>query len=312
MFYNVENLFDTKDNPLKEDNAFLPWGTMRWTEPRYWKKLNDISRVITSVGEGKLPILIGLAEIENPKVLDDLLSETSLSGYEYYITNSPDHRGINVALLYRPDSFEVIDTAAYTASALSKLSTRDILHAVGKINNDTLDVFVCHFPSRNAGVEETMPHRIACASLLKTKVDSIASLRKHPNVLIMGDFNDYPDDKSLFNTLGAIGVENEPSDHQLYNLFYNNRHEQRYASYKYKGKWDVLDQIIVNGTLLKQTNNLHLNSSAKIYCDSLMLERDWNYGGEKPRRTYFGIKYNAGVSDHLPVYIDLNTTPARE
>ena len=307
MFYNVENLFDTKNNPQKEDDDFTPWGSMRWTEPRYWKKLEDISQVIISVGGNMPPAVIGLCEVENQKVLEDLVLETDLYKYQYefVVTNSADRRGINVGLLFRPAYFSVIDTAVYTPHIQGAV-VRDIMHVVGKIGGDTLDVFVCHFPSRKVGLEKSEPQRIACAELLKSKTDSLMRMRKYPNILIMGDFNDFPDNRSIYDVIGAKSREGGVLPGDLYNLFYDNRENEHSSSYKFQDKWGCFDQFIVNGKLLDENARLSIKSGkAAVYRDSLILEPDRKYGGEKTFKTYSGTKYGGGVSDHLPIYLDL-------
>ena len=178
MFYNVENLFDTFDDPDKDDNDFLPEGAMRWTPGRYQNKLNNIAKVITSAGEWDTPALVGLCEVENEKVIRDLTQNSPLRrvNYRYIVTNSPDTRGIDVALLYQRDKFRYLNHKNYTIKFPynSRKYTRDILHVTGQVSTqDTLDVFVCHFPSRRAGESESEADRIFVASVLKAKSDSL-------------------------------------------------------------------------------------------------------------------------------------------
>jgi len=203
MFYNVENLFDTFDNPEKDDNDFLPEGAMRWTAGRYYNKLNNIAKVITSAGEWDTPALVGLCEVENEKVMKDLTQYSPLRkmNYRSIITNSPDTRGINVALLYQRDKFKYLEHNTYTIrfSYNARKRTRDILHVTGQVSmQDTLDVFVCHFPSRRGGETESEQDRLFVASVLKAKSDSLMQIRKNACIVIMGDFNDEPSNRSLF------------------------------------------------------------------------------------------------------------------
>ena len=308
MFYNVENLFDIYDNPEKNDEDFLPEGFMRWTSWKYWNKLRNITKVITAVGEMNSPVLIGLCEVENDSVLFDLTKRSPLRAqtYDYIISDSPDERGINVALLYQRHRFKLIDKKEYciTVNKNNKKPTRNILHAVGiLINTDTLDVLICHFPSRSEGQRTTELARIEAAGVLKHRTDSIFNLRSNANIIIMGDFNDYPKDKSLSKILNAKGkVDNT----KLINLFYNNGAEIEYGTYKYQGNWGILDQFIVSSNLINNGNTVKVkNKKANIYYQDFLLEDDKTYYGKKPYRTSLGPRYNGGFSDHLPIFMDL-------
>lgn len=311
MFYNVENLFDVHDDSLKDDNDFLPDGFMRWSEWKYREKLNNITKVITAVGGMNSPALVGLCEVENDSVLHDLTRRSALhaQGYDFIITNSPDERGIDIALLYQRHQFKILEHTEYEIKFSDKRSppTRNILHAVGTlINKDTLDVFVSHFPSRVSGKHETEQIRIESAQVLRNKVDSILTIRAKSNLVIMGDFNDEPLDKSLLNTLKAKQVKEEIGNNDLYNLFYTKSKTPEFGTYKYQGIWSVSDHLIVNGTLLNSANTTHVkNSEAYIYNEKFLLEKDEKYYGMKPFRTNIGPRYNGGFSDHLPIYMDL-------
>lgn len=315
MFYNTENLYDTKDNPKTNDDDLTPQGNLRWTNTRYWKKQNNISSVISAVGNGRPPTLVGLCEVENDSVLLDLTQHTTLrkDNYRYIITSSKDMRGSNVALLYQRDQFKVVATRHYTPyyDIDSLKATRDILHVTGKIvNGDTLDVFVCHFPSRREGIKKTRPLRIRCAEMLKEKTDSISKIRPNPNIIIMGDFNDYPNDISMSQALGAESIEEAELTVTffLYNMFYDKMKDKSIGSYKYKGKWGYVDQFIVSGSLLDDNRPTYIRGwEAHVFSSDFLLEKDSEkYGGMKPFRTYSGWKYLGGYSDHLPIYMDLN------
>lgn len=312
LFYNVENLFDVRDDSLTDDNDFLPDGFMRWNEWKYREKLKNITKVITAVGGMYSPALVGLCEIENDSVLYDLTKRSALSvqGYDFINTNSPDERGIDVALLYQRHQFKLIEYTEYDIKFRDKKRrpTRNILHAVGIIlNNDTLDVFVGHFPSRASGKLDTEQSRIESAQVLRNKVDSLLTIRIRPNLIIMGDFNDEPDDKSLLNVLKANQIKEDIHSNELYNLLYIKNKEPEYGTYKYQGVWSVIDHFIVNGRLLSNANFTHIkNNKAFIYSDNFLLEKDEKYYGMKPFRTNIGPRYNGGFSDHLPIYMDLN------
>ncbi len=312
LFYNVENLFDTRNDSLKDDNDFLPDGFMRWSDWKYKEKLNKITKVITAVGEMNSPALVGLCEVENDSVLHDLTRRSTLSvqGYNFIVTNSPDERGIDVALLYQQHQYRLLEYTQYEIKFSDKRTrpTRNILHSVGTlINKDTLDIFVCHFPSRISGKHETEKARIESAQVLRNKVDSILSIRTKPYLIIMGDFNDEPHDKSLLNVLKAKQKKEIIKSGDLYNLLFSKNKKAEYGTYKYQGIWSVSDHLIVNGRLLNVDNSIHVkNNKAYIYNDIFLLEKDEKYYGMKPFRTNLGPRYNGGFSDHLPIYMDLN------
>lgn len=312
MFYNVENLFDTKDNPEKNDDDFLPKGKQRWSNYRYWKKLRDLSRVIEAVGEGRPPAIVGLCEVESDSALFDFTKRSPLRQhkYEYIISDSEDERGINVALLYQRDEIKILMVNEYTPifKDISPIKTRNILHVSGKIvNGDILDIFVCHFKSRNAGIKKSQPYRMQNAQFLKQKADSIMKIRPKTNLIIMGDFNDYPHDESMLKGMKASGINsNNPERNALYNMFYHQAKDKKQGSYKYRGKWLFPDQFIVNGNLLNTKNKTYIQAAeANVFSAEFLMEEDTKYGGKKPFRTYSGFKYLEGFSDHLPIYMDL-------
>lgn len=309
MFYNVENLYDTFDNPNTNDDDLTTTGNLHWSGQRYWNKINNISKVIYAVGENYPPALIGLCEVENKLVLQQLTAETSLrkDKYEFVISDSKDRRGSNVALLYQRDQIKVINVKSYTPVIDSVKTTRDILHVTGRVvNGDLLDVFVCHFPSRIGGIKKTTPYRKACNALLRAKIDSLFKVRKKANLVIMGDFNDYPDVDNLYSILAAKEVNDSVSPQKLYNLFYTEEKMKSSGTYKHRGKWNYVDQFITNGRLLNKTNKISiLENKAFVFIAPFLMENDKKYGEQKPFRTYSGWKYLGGYSDHLPIYIDL-------
>ena len=311
MFYNVENLFDTVSNPDKDDDDFTPDGFMNWTPWKYWEKQRNITRVITAVGGMQSPALVGLAEVENDSVLYDLTRRSPLRAqqYEFIITNSPDRRGINVALLYQQHQFNLLEHNEYEIAFRNRNTrpTRNILHAVGVvISGDTLDVFVCHFPSRLGGQRETEPARMDAATLLRQKVDSLFIVRQTANIIIMGDFNDYPNNRSMTQVLRAGNINDDIHTKALYNLFLHRMRERNFGTYKFQGQWGIIDHLIVSGNLLKSDHSVRLqNNEAHIFMAPFLLEPDERYGGQRPFRTSIGPRYIGGFSDHLPIYMDL-------
>ena len=311
MGYNVENLFDARHDSLKNDYEFLPEAVRRWNHSRYRRKLDDIARVIVSAGDAsEPPALVALCEVENDSVMLDLTRRSTLRrvGYRYLMTASDDERGIDVALLYRPRLFRPVDVQRISVGLLSNgRRTRDLLHVAGLLlNRDTLDVIVAHMPSRSGGEHASEPLRLYVAGRIRHVADSLMNLRQRPQLIIMGDMNDYPYNKSIREVLHAV----EPPDgvgavraRSLYHLLARKAASGRgYGSYKYNGEWGLLDHIIVNGQLLLPDAPLRTSEAdAEVFRRDFLLEDDLQYGGRKPRRTYFGRKYIGGYSDHLPV-----------
>jgi len=311
LFYNVENLFDIKDDSLKNDAEFLPQGAKYWTWKKYQDKCSKIAKTIIAVGGWELPEIVGLCEIENRKTLNGILYSTPLKKANYRIIHqeSPDHRGIDVALFYQPDRFFPIDTAflELTYNKSSQSTTRDILYVKGATHtDDTLHLFVNHWPSRWGGQLESEHKRISAALLLRSKVDSIFQVNTKAKIIIMGDFNDYPDNKSLSETLKSKDPDKEILNNELYNLATALKKQNSIGSYKYKGIWGMLDQFIVSGALMNPNGMLHTQASNMfIFAPDYLLENDNSYKGIRPYRTYIGYTYHGGFSDHLPVYLDL-------
>ena len=314
MFYNAENFFDTIDAPKKNDNDFLPEGAMHWTVGRYLNKMNNIAKVITSAGEWDTPALVGMCEVESEKALKDLAQYSPLRkmNYRYIITNSPDIRGINVALLYQREKFKYLNHNSYTIRFPHNASkrTRDILHIAGQVSaSDTLDVFVCHFPSRRGGEDESEPDRLYAASVLKAKCDSLMRIRENACILIMGDFNDEPSNLSISQVLNAQAVSKDIIQKNLYNLFSSFEKRKNTGSYKYKDQWNMLDQIIVSGNLIAGDQSIRaLPQTATVFYRNFMVVDDKIYGGKRPKKTYNGRKHEGGYSDHLPVLVDFAVT----
>ena len=316
--YNVENLFDYQHDSLKNDYEFLPDATRHWDKQKYQKKLDDLGRVIIATGEWTPPALVGLCEVENEHCLTDLTENSVLkeAGYRYAMTESPDQRGIDVALLYQREVFKPVSIRTYRVPPLSKTrnATRDVLHVTGELpNHSLLDVFVCHLPSRSGGEKESEPYRILAAGVVKQAVDSLMQVRKKAQVIIMGDFNDYHTNRSVTEVIGAKHVTTLKADKQaLYHLLAEKESTLKdYGSYRYRGEWNSLDHLIVNGRLLRQKGKFHIMPSedaflvkADVFQADFLLVDDERYGGKLPFRTYSGMNYQGGYSDHLPIFAD--------
>jgi len=307
--YNVENYFDTVDDSLTMDEEYLPSGLRAWNDGKYHSKQNNISKVIAAIGGWDAPALVALCEIETEKCMRDLTQYSPLKnlGYKYLHHESPDARGVDVALMYQPDMFKPIhDEAIRINFPTNDYKTRDILFASGILpNNDTLHVFVCHFPSRLGGELESEDRRVFVASTLRAKVDSLFQATSNPNIVIMGDFNDYPSNSSITDVLKARSLTETISNKGLYNLAFGVQ-EKGKGSHKFEGEWGMLDQIIVSGNLLDPHNKLFTaQDEMHVFEADFLLEDDDAFLGKKPKRTYIGMKYQGGFADHLPVFVDL-------
>lgn len=308
MSYNVENYFDCVDDTLTHDEEYLPGGIRGWNLNRYTQKQYNIARVICSLASWQPPALIGLMEVESRKAMLDLV-RGSLKNLRYRFSHfeSPDFRGIDVALLYDPAQFKLIHEEAISVRFPNnpRSTTRDILYVKGTApTGDTLHVFVCHFPSRLGGELESEDKRVRAAAVLRQSVDSLFMLQDHANIIIMGDFNDHPNDISLADVLHAERSSEPFQSTCLYNLMYS-FHDKGKGTHKHQAEWGVLDHLIVSGNLLQCENKL-FTTPAHMYIHDppFLLEEDMKFLGYKPRRTYIGMKYNEGFSDHLPIYVD--------
>jgi predicted extracellular nuclease len=311
MSYNVENLFDTIDAPGFDDTEFTPSGSKQWNTEKYNKKLNDLSKVISSAENEKLPDVVGLVEVENRKVLEDLISIPALKSGAYGIVHeeSQDKRGIEVALIYRKTRFKyeghVKIPVAFPYDSTDR--TRDILYVYGKAPDGIqIHFFVNHWTSRTGGEKETENKRMYCAVALRRSIDLLLSRDTKARIVIMGDFNDEPTNRSIMNVLQASDKRKNISAGEFYNLMYDKHNLGNEGSYFYSGNWKMLDQIIVSHTLLNVKSGLKCNyDSGKVLREEWMLSGE-NGGNPLPKRTYDGDVYLGGISDHLPVYVVLD------
>lgn len=295
MFWNVENFFDPFDDPEKEDDAFTREGENHWTWQRFQKKKNAVAKTIISTEDTYLetPALIGLCEVENRMVLRQLVGKSPLSEageYGFILRESPDRRGIDVALVYRKDTFRPIKTDSLRTEAFP---TRDILYVKGVLQGparapgtDTLHIFVNHCPSKLGGARQTDERRNAVRSRIELFLDSLLSDNIPKDIVIMGDFNDTEPEIGI---PGIIRLSPEGGG----------RDSSPHGTLKYKGKWEQIDHFFISGSLLR------LPVRESIYSPAFLLEEDKSFLGHKPRRTYVGPRYNGGVSDHLPIILSI-------
>lgn len=312
VFYNVENLFDPYDDTLTMDEEYTPTGMRGWTYGRMIRKQVNISKSIMAIGGFRPPEIVGLCEIENRFVILGLLKNTPLKNYNYKIVHheSPDTRGIDVALIYLPNKFQVLynEPIHITFPFEENSKTRDILYVMGRVNSgDTLHIFVNHWPSKFGGLMATTPKRNHVASVLRSKVDSILNHNIKSKILIMGDLNDSPFDESVKDVLKASLDSTNIDDYGLYNTLAGSGMNWNKGTIKFRGEWETIDHIIINKQLAKDAEGLRVKKMGAVIFDApFLLQEDKTFFGKKPYRTYYGAQYIGGFSDHLPIYIDLH------
>jgi hypothetical protein len=305
MFYNCENFFDTIDDPKKDDAEYLPSSQKKWNTEKYLKKVDHLARVVYSVDSVHLPVFAGFTEIEDGNVLKDLVKTSWLKKGKYKCVHleTSDPRGVDPALIYRPDVMKVADAHLISVfyDSKSDKSTREILYVKGIIGKDTLHIFVNHWKSRIGGIKETDPKRMAYAKTLRANVDNILAAHHDAKIMIMGDFNDSPLDESVHYGLGAITADTVITDDKLYNLMYE-KAKNGEGSHKYDG-WEMLDQMIVSGSALSSNaQGIRFDSQKTAVFQMPFMMYKTKEGLFEPSRTYSGTRYYGGYSDHLPVY----------
>lgn len=305
MFYNVENLFDPREDSITSDEEYQPTGMRGWTSSRLKQKQINISKVVMAVGGWEPPDLIGLCEVENFSVLYGLTNYTALKNFGYRIIHfdSPDPRGIDVALLYRPEKFRVLLSKPISIHFPfdSASRTRDILFVRGiACKRDTINVFVNHWPSKFGGAMATISKRNYVASVMREKADSLLLVNPNSKILIMGDLNESPIEEGVSDVLRARmdSVNLAPND--LYNLLAGAGLSWNRGTIKFHETWDAIDHMIVSLPMLSHTtpHGMHILDAP------FLLQDDEAWFGKKPFRTYYGARYLGGFSDHLPVYTD--------
>jgi len=306
VFYNVENLFDTIDQTDVIDEEYLPTGKLKWNTERYKLKLQHIVDGVTA-NLTENPILIGFAEIENGSVVLDVAKTGKLASTKYQLAHkdSPDARGIDCALLYDSERFKplVIANLAVTIDSIPDFKTRDVLYVKGELmGKKTVHIFVNHWPSRRGGEKESEIRRIRAAEIARAKIDEILKTEPNANIILMGDFNDHPNNVSIENTLKAKKLTDQSAD--LYNLLYDDQ-EAGLGTHNYKNEWGVLDQFIVSKSLYNGKNKVKLMTHDAVIVKEDFLLYTAGDGTKKPATTYGGEKYYGGYSDHLPIQLQL-------
>ncbi len=305
LFYNVENLFDTLDDPYVNDNAFLPDSKLKWNERRYILKLQRLAKVIRAVEE-PMPMAVGLAEVENRKVLQDLVTALNLTEKEVGIIHeeSPDERGIDLGFLYRRDL--IPRTEHETCSVVFENDpgdkTRDILHVISNLENgENIHFFINHWPSRKDGTKISMPKRIEASKTLKYHIEEVFKKEVDPKIVVMGDFNADPDSPPIRSILD----KDRSKTGLIHNLSWD-AYKNKQGSLNYRGKWLLFDQILVSPALLESREGCRvLPNSFRVFKKDWMLFYNQKYHDYRPNKTYGGSNYHGGFSDHLPVCISM-------
>ena len=310
-FYNLENLFDTIDDPKIHDEEYTPEGRNNWDSYKYRTKLNNLAKVLADIGRketGAPPAVIGVAEVENKKVLEDLVTTGDLKGLGYQIIHfdSPDWRGIDVALLYRKKIFNPVNFEKYPlylrdSDTGKRMYTRDQLVVTGIMDGEEISVIVGHWPSRRGGEARSLPKRMKAAKLSKHIKDSILQQDPHAKIIIMGDFNDDPSSPSVKQVLQGKARKADVTDGTMYNAmehFFN----RGIGTLAYRDSWNLFDQILITPALLHDSDDkFHLYKSG-IYSREFMKNKRGRYKGY-PKRTMAGGEFQGGYSDHFPTYI---------
>lgn len=313
LFYNVENLFDTKDDPETLDNEYLPRSAKKWDTARYHTKINHIAKVIGSSGND-LPVVVGLTEIENDGVLGDLIGTDRLTPgkYQFIHYDSGDERGMDVALLYRREYFRPLASQPIPLTFPFDRTdrTRDVLYVKGQFRGeDTVHIFVNHWPSRREGVLESEPRRTFAARTVRQFIQGILTDDPVAKILLMGDFNDPPDSYSLKKVLLAEPVSNSGNDN-LINLAFP-LFRKREGTINHRGRWLLFDQVIVSPSMIRPAAGISIPAgSFRIFDPSWLLFTHPRYHEKMPNKTYSGNEYHGGYSDHLPVYVSVNDLAA--
>lgn len=340
MFYNTENFFDAEDNPKTKDEDFLPTGYKKWTDYKMFSKASNIARTIIAAGEGRPVEIMGFCEVENAKVMQVLLKSTPLSKDDYGLVHfeSNDPRGIDQALIYYKPRVRLLKADTLTfLNPETNIPGRYTLYAKLLVDQlDTLHVMVAHLPSKVGDAQVKNANRLAAAQVIRKQFDVLIKKNPRANIVVMGDLNDTYDSEPLLQglqpgSLSALKTKGtkayqpaysekfltpwepvsfiKPQRKSLYD-FAEIAQNDKIGTYRYKGKWDVIDHILVSGILLDIREPLYcVRDSYTIFDEKFLLEDETKYFGYRPKATYKGSYYNQGTSDHLPVWIDIFKQP---
>lgn len=312
-FYNLENLFDTENDPKKFDDDFTPTGSYKYTEAIYQKKLQNLAKVLSDIATDVTkvgPSIIGVSEIENDKVLKDLIQQPAIRDRKWrsIVIEGPDARGVDVGLLYNPAHFKVLEANSHFVDIrkdAAKSYTRDILQVTGLLFGDTVTVLVGHWPSRSGGEAASQWKRAKAAEVCKRITDSIVALNPNNRVIIMGDFNDDPVSPSVAKVLNAKLNIKDVQPGGIFNPFYA-LYDKGIGTLGYQDRWNLFDQIVITSGFLKsnESDNNWKFKSAHVFKKKYMINQFGQYAGY-PHRAFVGSTWMDGYSDHFPTYIIL-------
>ncbi len=311
-FYNLENLFDTEDDPNIKDEEFTPDGSKAWTEDKYTEKLTNMAYVISQMGKELTPngvSILGISEIENRKVVEDLIKEPLLAdrGYEIIHYDSPDFRGIDVGLIYNPNHFEVTKSTPIAVDISvgdNKRTTRDILHVEGLFDGEPLHILVNHWPSRRGGEKKSAWKRNKAAKMCRAVIDSLETIDPGAKVIVMGDLNDDPTSESVRSHLKAVGKKSDLRKNRFLFNPYEDIYRRGLGSNAYRDAWSLFDQIIMTESLTNKNDKGYYFHKGQVFNKKFLIQRSGQYKGY-PLRTFSFDKYQGGYSDHFPSFIYL-------
>lgn len=311
-FYNLENLFDTEDDTTINDEEWLPTSSKLYTQEVYQDKLRNLSHILSLLGKDDTPdgvAVLGVAEVENRRVLEDLCAMPKIKDRNYKVVhyNSPDQRGIDVGLLYNPTYFKVLESGTLNVPLKNAdgtpYATRDVLWVYGLFNGEPMYFFVNHWPSRRGGEEASAPGRALAAGVAKAKMDSIISIHPEAKIMLMGDLNDDPLSPSVLNVINAKGDIDKLNPGELYNPW-TNYYKKGIGTLAYNDAWNLFDQIVLTQPYLKKEQKGFFFQKAVIFNRPFMVQKSGRYRGY-PLRTFDFDVYMKGYSDHFPVYVVL-------
>lgn len=307
-FYNVENLFDTINSPGINDIDYTPEGSNKWNTLKYNEKLENLAEAISKIGVDATPhgpAIIGLAEVENHEVLEDLVKQEAIASRNYQIVHfhSPDRRGIDVALLYQPQYFKVTNSISHRlhVDGMDYFRTRDQLLVSGLLDGEEFHFVVSHWPSRSGGESRSRPLRIAAAELGRHIMDSVLTINPKAKIIYMGDLNDNPDNKSVVKHLKSNHRVDRLKSGELYNPFYD-YYKRGIGTLAWRDTWSLFDMVLPNSNIMGEDFSTYRYYKAHVFNKNFLQQKSGRFKGY-PLRTHAGGQYLGGYSDHFPTYI---------
>lgn len=309
-FYNLENLFDTDDDPKTDDAEYLPDGSNKWDSTKYANKLLNMSTVIADIGTELTPdglAVLGVAEIENKRVLEDLVAMPLLEkrGYKIVHYDSPDRRGVDVGMLYQEKYFKLKNSKSYRLVFPNDPDyfTRDQLVATGEMDGEEVSIIVAHWPSRRGGQQASEPNRIEAAKLGRKIIDSLLTINPSAKIILMGDLNDDPINVSITEYIRAKGKISKMTTGDMFNVMYSH-YKSGNGTLAWNDAWNLFDQMIISQALTSTDASSYVFHQSYVYNKEYIKQQEGNYAGY-PKRTHAGGVYLNGYSDHFPVYMIL-------